>query len=86
MIRTPHEVIDLPVERGKDMFSDGFASLFRRMQTRYYPYAPELMELFASANSPKELVAPTRFPLSSRACRGTAVIAHSGGGPSTSSG
>jgi 5,5'-dehydrodivanillate O-demethylase len=50
VIREPHEIIELPVERGKDMFSDGFASLFRRTQSRYYPYAGELLELFAAAN------------------------------------
>ena len=50
VIREPHEIIELPVERGKDMFSDGFASLFRRTQSRYYPYATELLELFKSAN------------------------------------
>jgi len=49
-IRAPHDIIELPVERGKDMFSDGFASLFRRTQSRYYPYATELLELFATAN------------------------------------
>ncbi len=57
VIRTPHEVIDLPVERGKDMFSDGFASMYRRMQARYYPYSNELMELFASAK-PELVTAP----------------------------
>jgi 5,5'-dehydrodivanillate O-demethylase len=52
VIRDPAEnaIIDLPVEHGKDMFSDGFASIFRRLQTRHYPYAAELLELFASAN------------------------------------
>jgi 5,5'-dehydrodivanillate O-demethylase len=50
VIRRPHEIIELPVEHGKDMFSDGFASLFRRTQTRYYPYAAELLELFKTAN------------------------------------
>jgi hypothetical protein len=51
-IRDPaaNAIIDLPVEHGKDMFSDGFASIFRRLQTRHYPYATELLELFASAN------------------------------------
>jgi 5,5'-dehydrodivanillate O-demethylase oxygenase subunit len=58
VIRIPHDVIDLPVEHGKDMFSDGFASLFRRMQSRHYPYASELLELFATATPAKELVAP----------------------------
>ncbi len=49
-------MIELPVERGKDMFSDGFASMYRRMQARYYPYADELMELFAASSQAKELV------------------------------
>jgi 5,5'-dehydrodivanillate O-demethylase len=50
VIRDPHEIIELPVEHGKDMFSDGFASLFRRTQSRYYRYAKELLELFGTAN------------------------------------
>jgi 5,5'-dehydrodivanillate O-demethylase len=49
-IRAPHDIIALPVERGKDMFSDGFASIFRRTHSRYYRYADEILELFASAN------------------------------------
>ena len=43
-------IINLPVEHGKDMFSDGFASIFRRLHTRFYPYADELLDLFAHAN------------------------------------
>jgi 5,5'-dehydrodivanillate O-demethylase len=43
-------IIDLPVEHGKDMFSDGFASIFLRLHTRYYPYKAELLDLFANAN------------------------------------
>jgi len=54
VIREPHEIIELPVEHGKDMFSDGFASIFRRMQSRYYRYADELLELFGSANPTHE--------------------------------
>ena len=50
VIRDPHEIIHLPVEHGKDMFSDGFASIFGRMQSRYYRYAKELLELFGTAN------------------------------------
>ena len=50
VIRTPHDIIELPVERGKDMFSDGFASLFRRTQSRYYPHADALLEVFKTAN------------------------------------
>jgi len=41
-------IVNLPVEHGKDMFSDGFASIFLRLQTRYYPYAGELLALFAN--------------------------------------
>jgi len=66
VIREPHAIIELPVEHGKDMFSDGFASLFRRLQSRYYPYAEELLELFATAN-------PSCHPERSR---GTAAIAN----------
>jgi 5,5'-dehydrodivanillate O-demethylase len=50
VIRAPHEVIELPIERGKDMFSDGFASLFGRTQSRYYPYAADLLDVFKTAN------------------------------------
>jgi 5,5'-dehydrodivanillate O-demethylase len=49
VIRHEHDIIELPVERGKDMFSDGFASIFGRMQSRYYPYAEELCALFGTA-------------------------------------
>jgi 5,5'-dehydrodivanillate O-demethylase len=49
VIREPHEIIELPVERGKDMFSDGFASHYNRTQSRYYRYTPELLDLFAKA-------------------------------------
>ena len=52
VIRDPerNRIIELPVEKDKDMFSDGFASVFNRFQGRYYPYYPELLEVFASAN------------------------------------
>ena len=52
VIRDPEQnrIIDLPVERGKDMFSDGFASIFRRLYTRFYPYYDEINAVFASAN------------------------------------
>jgi 5,5'-dehydrodivanillate O-demethylase len=50
VIRTPVDRIELHVESGKLMFDDGFASLFRRTQSRYYPYADELLALFAAAN------------------------------------
>jgi 5,5'-dehydrodivanillate O-demethylase len=59
VIRDPHDIIALPVEHGKDMFSDGFASLFRRTQSRYYPYADELLELFGT-------VVPKHQPSSER--------------------
>ena len=49
VIRDPHEIIDLPVEHGKDMFTDGFASLFRRMHRATIRYADELLELFEGA-------------------------------------
>jgi 5,5'-dehydrodivanillate O-demethylase len=50
VIRAPVDRIELHVESGKLMFDDGFASLFRRTQSRYYPYADELLALFAAAN------------------------------------
>ena len=66
VIRDPAKArIDIPVEHGKDMFSDGFASLVRRMQVRYYPYVDELLDVFATANpkpAVKELVSAATRP------------------------
>ncbi len=59
VIRDPANArIDIPVEHGKDMFSDGFASLVKRTQVRHYPYVDELLDVFKTANPapPKELV------------------------------
>jgi 5,5'-dehydrodivanillate O-demethylase len=51
VIRDPakNECIEIPVEHGKNMYSDGFASRARRNQLRYYPYIKDLVALFASA-------------------------------------
>jgi 5,5'-dehydrodivanillate O-demethylase len=51
VIRDPANArIDIPVEHGKDMYSDGFASLVKRFQVRYYPYLDELLDVFKNAN------------------------------------
>jgi hypothetical protein len=42
-------VIDLPLERGKDMFLDGFESLFRRHMSIFSPIADEILAVFAQA-------------------------------------
>ena len=38
--------IDLPLERGKDMFNDGFEALFRRHMSRFSPIAEEILAVF----------------------------------------
>jgi 5,5'-dehydrodivanillate O-demethylase len=38
--------IDLPLERDKHHFVDGFTSLLTRLQARYSPFAADLVELF----------------------------------------
>jgi 5,5'-dehydrodivanillate O-demethylase oxygenase subunit len=55
VLRDPakNELIELPVEHGKDMLSDGFASRMKRVQARYYPYADELTAIFSAANPVK---------------------------------
>jgi 5,5'-dehydrodivanillate O-demethylase len=54
VIRDPADdvQIDLPVERNKDMNSDGVASRMRRVRTRYYPELDELLAVFARAGEP----------------------------------
>jgi 5,5'-dehydrodivanillate O-demethylase len=41
-----NRVIDLPRERGKDMYSDGFVSQLRRHMSNFSPIAEELIEVF----------------------------------------
>ena len=43
-------VLDLPLERDKSHFSDGFESYFRRRHWRYSPIAKELVALFGKKN------------------------------------
>jgi 5,5'-dehydrodivanillate O-demethylase len=39
--------IDLPLEVGKDMFNDGFASLVRRHMSNFSPIVEDILEVFA---------------------------------------
>ena len=41
-----NRVIDLPRERDKDMYSDGFVSHIRRQMSNFSPIAAELIEVF----------------------------------------
>ena len=49
VIRDPaqNEYIELPLERNKDMFLDGFESLFRRHMSIFSPIAEEILAVFA---------------------------------------
>ena len=49
VLREPahNQYIALPLERGKDMFSDGFRSIVRRNVTTFSPIIDELIEVFA---------------------------------------
>ncbi|MDB5410017.1 MAG: rieske (2Fe-2S) domain protein [Rhodospirillales bacterium] len=49
VIRDParNEFIALPLEKNKDMFSDGFKTITRRNVTSFAPIAEELLEVFA---------------------------------------
>jgi 5,5'-dehydrodivanillate O-demethylase oxygenase subunit len=38
--------IDLPLEKGKDMFNDGFEALFRRHMSSFSPIAEEILAVF----------------------------------------
>jgi 5,5'-dehydrodivanillate O-demethylase len=51
VIRDParNEYIELPLERNKDMFGDGFESLFRRHMSIFSPIAEEIIAVFAQA-------------------------------------
>jgi 5,5'-dehydrodivanillate O-demethylase len=54
-IRDPeaHVQIDLPLEKNKAHYADGFASMLKRHMSWFSPIAPDLLEIFAEA--PKEL-------------------------------
>lgn len=49
IIRDPakNRLIELPLERKKHHFSDGFESVFKRFQTRFSPIIDDVVELFA---------------------------------------
>ena len=54
-VRDParNETINLPVEKDKAHFMDGFASLLRRTHMRYSPIKDELLKIFAETGKPK---------------------------------
>jgi 5,5'-dehydrodivanillate O-demethylase len=45
-----NDVIALPRERGKDMYSDGFVSHIKRQMSYFSPIAGDLIELFSKEN------------------------------------
>jgi 5,5'-dehydrodivanillate O-demethylase len=59
VIRDParNEYIELPLERNKDMFEDGFESLFRRHMSIFSPIADEILAVFAQARERRAMVA-----------------------------
>jgi 5,5'-dehydrodivanillate O-demethylase len=48
VLRDPsqNEIIELPLEKGKEHFSDGFASLLKRHMSSFSPIAGELLAVF----------------------------------------
>jgi 5,5'-dehydrodivanillate O-demethylase len=52
ILRDPdcNDVIRLPRERGKDMYSDGFVSHLKRQMSWFSPIAGDLIELFSKQN------------------------------------
>ena len=46
-------IINLPIEKDKAHFMDGFASLVARTQARYSPIKEELLKIFAETGKPK---------------------------------
>jgi 5,5'-dehydrodivanillate O-demethylase len=49
-----NRVIDLPRERGKDMYSDGFVKHLRRQMSNFSPIAEELIEVFTADRGKRE--------------------------------
>ncbi len=49
-----NRVIDLPRERGKDMYSDGFVSHIRRQMSIFSPIAEDLIEVFTKDRGQRE--------------------------------
>jgi 5,5'-dehydrodivanillate O-demethylase len=66
IIRDParNVTIELPLERNKDMFMDGFESLFRRHMSIFSPIADEILAVFAQARDDQRL---QREPVGARA-------------------
>jgi 5,5'-dehydrodivanillate O-demethylase len=56
--------IELPLERNKDMFMDGFESLFRRHMSIFSPIADEILAVFAQARDDQRLA--QREPVGAR--------------------
>jgi 5,5'-dehydrodivanillate O-demethylase len=53
--------IDLPLEKDKEHFSDGFASLLKRHMSRFSPIAGDLLAVFSgSAQDDRESVGAER--------------------------
>jgi 5,5'-dehydrodivanillate O-demethylase len=64
-VRDParNDFIALPLEKNKDMFSDGFETITRRNVTSFAPIAEELLDVFASvakARAPRREPAPAK--------------------------
>jgi 5,5'-dehydrodivanillate O-demethylase len=55
-IRDPreHVTIDLPLEKNKAHFADGFESLLKRHMSSFSPIAPDLLKVFAEKPAPVE--------------------------------
>lgn len=51
--------IDLPLEKGKEHFSDGFASLLKRHMSSFSPIAGELLAVFTGEAEDDDLVDPS---------------------------
>jgi 5,5'-dehydrodivanillate O-demethylase len=46
--------IELPLEKGKDMFNDGFANIFRRHMSAFSPIAEDILAVFAQERAARE--------------------------------
>lgn len=51
-----NRVIDLPREKGKDMYSDGFKNHIRRQMSNFSPIAEELIEVFTGHSEQREKI------------------------------
>ncbi|MSP94604.1 MAG: aromatic ring-hydroxylating dioxygenase subunit alpha [Alphaproteobacteria bacterium] len=57
-----NRVIDLPREKGKDMYSDGFVSQLRRQMSNFSPIAEELIEVFTKHKN-RDAITRAREPV-----------------------